>query len=509
MTVSPPRKFTVAVWSVSFAVALFVLGWLALAYDPLSGAMPMATSFAAPHPFVSEMKPPARVEETDDGQRLVASPAYFDARTPTRFDRVTVEAEFDPGDSSLVEIGALATADGRFETIPAFSRLVEELGWSRIADGGLSLYQRTPSYETVDDFLREPPSPERVAFLGDAAEPNWMIPGHQPSPRVRSYSVSLRGAHRFYVYLGEEALDLRLLVQDANRMEGADPVRLAVFATGGDEPLAEVSLPDDGDVSPDSLAGEPRELAIRWTPSHAGFYFVTLDATDDVFVREIATPQTRFGLVGRVYVGDEAGFAGAFGKPWIVFASGRSLEAKAMTAEAMQTLEVGKDGLTLPAPGEVAATALANGPVRIRGLGRGLVLSADGIFAFDADALVPRPLAVKGVTKAEDLDSAGVDYLLTNYAAPAREGTTVVGRFSAETDDLALTREGDYRFVIKFSPVGGRGAVIKDVRFFWERPRITVAAWVRRLLTPSQALQTVDGFGSPRPALADFDESIP
>jgi hypothetical protein len=437
------RDLTQLKWRAG-AVAAAIVALLALAWrhDPADGVLTTTAAWPNPHPYISELKPVARTTTTDGQVKLTGGPAYFDVTPPTPYETVTVEATVDPQDAAAVRLGAMATTDGRFDVRAAYAR-------PGAASEPLATAEATP--------------PATV------------------SGTTITYAVSARGAHRLFarVPVGE-SLHLSLLVQDMNRQAGADGARLTVFKAGSNETVKTVTLNDDGDVAPDWKALPPRELAVDWRPEAAGEYWLAFDGSDDLFIRQVTTPLREFGFLGRLYLGDEVGYNDN-STPATVFVTGRRMQAKAMNAEAVQTIAVAGRGLALPTVGEKEEREL-DGASLVVAPHRGLVLTTDGRITLNATAV--------------SIPSAAIGTAQSRLRATFR------------TDELAMTPNGAYRFVLDVAPgEGGQPVVLSDVRLTWQRQPMSLGAWLLRLCRNDETL--VSGSEPPRSNLEDFDEQIP
>lgn len=483
--------------------ALIALAWH---HDPPSGVLLMTAAWPSSHPYVSELKPVARAVTTETPVSLTGGPVYFDVMPPTPYETVTVEAVIKPQDAAAVRIGAMATADGRFDVSAAYVRPIATLDWPTVASGDLVLQQRERAFASVDDFMASAPTGSALTYPAGAAAG---APSSNASGASMTYAVSARGAHRLYARVPNgESLRLRLLVQDMNRQAGADSARLTVFRAGSNEPMKTVSLEDDGDIAPDWKAQTPRELSVDWRPEAAGEYWLTFDGSDDLFIRQMTTPLREFGFLGRAYLGDEVGYDDD-SAPATVLVTGRRLQARAMNTEAMQTISVAGHGMMLPAVGEKVERNL-EGASLVVVPHRGVVLTTDGRLTLNATVS-----AASGNLDPRDdedaLGQAGIEYILSRTGDVSQHGLGAGEyrlRATFRTDELALTPSGAYRFVIDVTPGdSGRPALLSSVRLAWQREPIPVATWLRRIFTRDEL--PVSGAEPPRSGLEDFDEQIP
>jgi hypothetical protein len=494
---------------------LAVLAWR---HDPITGLLTMDAAWPKAHPKISELKPVARVVSEVDGVRLTGEPVYFDVAPPTPYESVTVEAIVHPNDAAMVELGALATADGRYDIGAAYARAIETLDWPTVASGDLALKQRRQDFLSLDDFLDATTAAAMVYPAGVAAT----TPPAMASSGMRAYAVSARGAHRLFARVpAGERLRLTLTVQDINRQPGADAVKLTVFRAGSDIQLENMTLPDDGNATEDGRATEPRVMNLDWPADEAGEYWMTFDAPDDVFIRQLATPLAEVGFLGRVYFGDEVGYADV-SEPVTCLVSGRRLQARPMRAEALQTISVDGSGMALAAVGAAVDRRL-DGSAFVSVPRRGLVLTTDGRITLGGSP-IEAALTLDRQDDETSLSEDGIDYLLYRTGDLQRldDGSyRLTATFRAA--DLALTSAGAYRFVLNVvmpeeaapasartpapTPALAAPATLDHVRLTWRRSALPPIEWLQRLVRRDVPLTS--GEETPRPDLVDFDEQIP
>ncbi len=480
------------------------------------GSLTADSDLVRPSPFVSEPKPSERLAEPAAGADggwlfpLVDSPLYFDVTPPSRFDSITATVRYANTSGALLEIGALAsTIDEQFELRPGENRLLDTLQWNRVRSGNLTLLERAHSYASVDEFLRRPPSPSRVAVYRAKAAIDYRPADHRPSARSREIEVSLRGRHRLLTYVGGEALNFTFFIQDMNRMEGADPVIVSVYRLGETEPVARSILADDGNTRSDQRSSQLRAAAINLTDPAAGVYQLEFTASNDVFIRKLLTAQSKLVFVDRLYLGDHVGYSDVV-RPITVLVDGQSLTARAAHQESLQTLKVAGSDLVIGEPQTRYSRRLPVGqePLAVLSPRRDILLETDGLFALSAgDYFDPLPFVLNQYTTRSDLDARHIDFILTGYEEPETDGVLNLAQAVFDTDKLALTRDGAYRFAVLAPGVADMQHDLRlaSVEFAFHREPLTWRNALSRLArmfsrrAADEALVLTDG--------ASYDES--
>ncbi|MBI4457380.1 hypothetical protein HY633_00260 [Candidatus Uhrbacteria bacterium] len=420
------------------------------------GSLTVTTDLVHPAPFVSEPKPQGRLADdiTDDAGRtlspLIHHPLYLDLTPPSRFDRVRMTVRYLNTGHGQIELGALASSlDEQYAADVVEQRLIDTLPWSRVESNGLVLLQRVRRYDSIDAFLRKPPDRRAVAATDNAV----VFPTRLDIPAggdSRTIEVSLRGQHRLITYADGAPLALSFIVQDMNRETGEDPVIVSVYRLGESKPLTRVTLDDDGNIGSDQHSSKLRTVSASLSNPAAGAYQIEFTASADIFIRKIVTRQTKLVFAEKIYLGDLIGYSDNI-RPRTVIASGRRLIARTAHTISLQTLAFDGNTLIVDEPNTRFMRDLAGGPAgtAVRVPKGDLLLETDGVFALTpGDLFEPLPYRIQWDTAAAELQRRGIEYVLARYHPPQTvDGLTEA---SAEFDlrRLALTRDGDYRFVI-------------------------------------------------------------
>jgi hypothetical protein len=489
-TVSP--IFKIAVRAAAALVAVATLGYVTSKALVLDGRLSVTTDFATPAPFVSEPKPSGRLappEKDGSGKvssQFVADPLYIDLTPPGRFDTIAMSVRYENAGQPVIELGALGSAiDEQYAHRPAENRLLDALSWSRVSSGELTLLQRNRRYASIDEFLREPPDRTTVATYHAKASFPYVLPDYAPSGVMHEREVSLRGHHRLYAYVKDEPLALTLQLQDMNRQLGADPVVLSVYRDGDDEPVTRTVLEDDGNTQDDQKSSKLRAISVSVPAPASGLYEIEFTANPDVFIRRIATRQRKLVFAGKLYLGDHVGYSDRT-DPITVNALGQLLIMRTPHAESGQSVSVGGAKTTLDQPNLRYKVDLGEraGFVPVVVPKRDVLLETDGVFALDREsAFDPFPMSIEWHTTAADLDSRGIDYVLTSYEPPADDDglKSVEARFDER--ELAKTKEGAFRFVITAPGIGDlhNDVRIASVTFDMRRTPFSLAAAWKKL----------------------------
>jgi len=369
----------------------------------------------------SRLLPLALADDGTSYRSMVEEPVNFDVRLPSGFDTATVTAVVNSS-PSIVELGGLASRETWTNGLrPGWNSILDKLDWPVIRENGLALYQRTPIFKSIADFLVNIPAAGVATYRADATT-LLKLPNYAPLSSDRDYKTAFRGATSIKAYLQNEPLDFRFRVQEVNRHVGADG--FIASATLGGQRVARAVYADDGNDSADGKLSAIRELRIYTEKPLTGIVRIALPANDDVVFRETVTKQQKFVFVNRFYAADNVGYlkdSAAF----TLVTNGRRLYATTAHPEGFQTLSVGSGKLTVddlnkPFTVSAAEAVRKDGVANIVSPYGDIRLETAGFFAFDKNVFFnpdPQPL-----TWETDLDKDGIDYILTSYIPPLKHG---------------------------------------------------------------------------------------
>ena len=449
-----------------------------------TGLLTTASDLSRPAPFISEPKPSDRLKEYIQAEhevthQLIGSPVYVDLTPPSDFSAIDMIVHYTNAGQRVVELGALSSSlDEQFVLKAVENSLLDGLSWPRVASGELTVLQRTHNYTSLDEFFRRPPDRSRIAtFHASADGLPFHIPNYAPLDKDRTVAISLRGSHRMLTYVKDEPLSFSFSVQDMNRQEGADPVFVSVYRDGVDTPMTRVILQDDGNTRDDQRSSSLRTIAVFVPNPEPGLYKIEFTTTADVFIRTLTTRQKKLVFEDHVYAGDHVGYSAEEIPPLVIWTDGKQVSARTAHPESLQTIVVDKKSVQVNQVNTDFVTLTDGGFFPVTLPKRDLLLLGDRVFAFSADEWFdPLPYPIEWFTSKEDLDRAGIDYILMAYEPPAVHGATKTAIAVFDQKKLARTKDGAFRFVIAAPGIADthEDLQIKDVTFTMRRSSISL-----------------------------------
>lgn len=292
------------------SVACIIFGWIAYRYYGVNGEFSYSYYFNTPSALISEFEPAGRAlsreQNTENGdfyQRVVMDPVYFSVDLPSAYPTADVTIEYQNPYQNIVQLGLElddddATWNYAFE--PLENKFIDNSNWPTIENDKYVLLQREPTYESVDDFLDQPPTESEVGTFLTSLEFPFIDPTYQPSPAGTTITTPLRGRHELYTYIKDETLSIEFSYHDINYALGADPLKINVFHAG-----TNVFSQEWGDDGQEGITGasQGQNTAQVMMPGLAeGVYRIVLEANDDIMFTKIESDQHKMVFKGRLHL---------------------------------------------------------------------------------------------------------------------------------------------------------------------------------------------------------------
>jgi len=469
---------TRVIQGIIIAIPIAVFTWLLHQELVPSGTFVVRHTVDETSPFIDRLLPDARVKPVADDlagdavQSVVGDPAFFFVHPHRPFDTVEVEVWFKNYGVPIVELGGLANIEAdAYDLKPLENTVIDQSDWYRIEDQGVVLLQREKTYDSIADFLVDPPRRDQIATYHYTLARPYRIAGYVPSTASRSIEVSLRGFHEFKTYIKDETLQFDFSYMDMNRDEGADPITLVVTNEDGTS-VAQTYQADDGDVSDEARPSALTTLSVSAAGLPEGVYKVEMRAGRDVFFRSISTTQQKMVFLNNLYIGDEVAWhEPAWGARF--WTQAKHLAFTTQHAEGVQEIAVGNTRVNVAAPyARTPVEVGEDGVVRVDIPKSDMIVNTDGHVAFAPEQYFnPDPVRLLYNT---DLDRLDVDYIIARYTPPERVGDWYVARATFDTRTILLNEKA-WKFVLSapgIEELGGR-IDVGNINMTWKRAPLT------------------------------------
>lgn len=456
--------------------AVLLVGFILTRWPP-SGVRTLAFVFDGRSPWFDAFLPAERVmspktwEEGWTGQRILMDPVYASLRAPGSYDGVRILLEMRFWKQPLVELGMLRDPNTfSFEMLPVWSESLSR-GWREVMYGARHGYVR----EDLPDQTIVTADSDHVLVWHATTTPLQAMDHAGPT---KTYEISLRGGHEFYVIPVDGRLDMTLAFQDMNRHAGENTIALRVSQES--ETVWTKTLQTGG-------AQDREATAVFETPIHVGqlkpgVYRVSLVMGDDIFLRRITTNAVHWVVGPRVYLGDTVGYA----KKYLsvpMWTNSQHMVLETFHQEGLQPVRLGMSEAEVEqthraysldrSPGEregAREVTVPRGDLRIVG---------DAFFSFSPQALfLPSP---RRLTDASDPLGEGVQAVITPYIRPI---ATRDGWWRVAVDMRLHPNDERPKLSISAPGVRSREGWV-DIRFAeltYHRSIASFRVWVRGIL---------------------------
>ncbi len=416
-----------------------IFAWLAagtiLAYVIVANSTPVSlkrTISSEELAQISKLSPANRVDYIPEDGRTVAKVnddlVYFTSKMSFSYDNSIATMKFKNPNNEQISVGYKDQNTWHYNSQIIDAPLINGLNWQKIG-GGPYLYQKYATYKTINDFIKNPPGNKTIGVFNydnsDILSPNVALPTYQPANKNTIISTPMRGQSVIYVYLQNEPFKMSFTKQDLNWYADPDVMKISVFKQ--QDKVFDASIDDDGNDSNDHQAGDPQSVDIQnpgpGLPEN-GVYKIVVESSGDSVLTNITTNLHKIVFEGPVYPATNHDvYPGIVQKTQANSLVTNSNGVNVQTYhQALQTVQVGTQNIAITKQNQVYnSTPLSALLTNIVLPKSDVIVNGAGYFAFSPDQFfIPSPYKVLQVNNAEDL--AKVDYVITNYTPPRKEG---------------------------------------------------------------------------------------
>jgi hypothetical protein len=405
----------------------------------------ISRNYSSTKPNTLMLTPKNRINNISGISQQTGNLIYFNSKMPFKFDEAKVKVKFK--NTSLQQqilLGYRDQNEWHYNAQALDSPLLDKLSWSKIGNGPY-LYQKTATYKTTDDFLKNPPQNKIVgtsAYKGEELlKSNTIIPNYQPSTTNTSINVPLRGKTTMYVYLNHEPFNMSFTKQDLNWHSDPDAVKISVYKSK--DKVFDATIDDDGNDTDNQRPGFSQTVNIK-NPGpglpESGVYKILIDAPEDSIITNITTNLHKIAFEGPLYVADNHEVYGGIVKtnPTRLVTNAQSISFRSEHKQS-QIANVDNQVVKITKPGQTFTAKNTNPAANITIPASDMIINGSGYFAFSADQFfIPIPYKILPINSAEDIAQA--DYVLTDYKTPKREGEWLVAEREFDLHDAAMQK---------------------------------------------------------------------
>lgn len=286
------------------------------------------------------------------------------------------------------------------------------------------------------DFFESDLSNKRVGYFNIQPIDLYQIPGYEEMPKTLAFNQTFRGSHLIKVYIAKDRpLDFQFHFIDKNQKEGPDPVRIQ-FLDVNNTIVKDWKLKDDGKTKSDFQQTDLGQTNIFLSGIPTSVYYLSIEATPDIYFTDLKTKNPLFGFVGRLVLAD-------FDQSTELFSSATSYAFLSNRKTGLQMFDIADQTVEILEIAEPVNVAVNPGFYQFTVPKSDLVITMNGLIALHRDV---KPLISQHIEIINPLSDWSVyDYILVGKDWGAKKkktkkGDTIVSR-TFDVNDLAPSKD--------------------------------------------------------------------
>lgn len=293
-------------WRSLLVVLCFaLLGNLAWRYYGVGGTFNLSYNFTSADQLITPFEPHGRaldleqnVDSGDYYQRIVAEPVYFSAHLPSAYPSVDVTIEYQNPSQKIVTLGIQTTDIYPYNFVfqPLENKFADTTTWPQLTNGKYNLYQRNPTYSSVDDFLANPPTNHHVGTYFSPSHLPFIDSTYLANETGFDTTVPLIGQQDLVTYIKDEDLHITFNYEAKLIDTPVSPVTIQVMHLG--KLIQEQSWADV------SAGSHEASLTVPTLPE--GVYDILFITTDATVINHIGSSQHKMVFRNTVHLGTSA-----------------------------------------------------------------------------------------------------------------------------------------------------------------------------------------------------------
>ncbi len=456
-----------------------------------SGVIKFIYNFSHDSPVITNLFPANRmsaINKVKDNdlywQSITEEPVYFKTRLPQTFNKAEVEITYQNSDLPLIQIGLNNQGENEwnYEFKPLENQLLDNLDWFKIESNDRALYQRNKQFLSIDQFLEEKDTLTNFAAYNYEIDRKFIIPNYVPSNSYKVMDKTIRGFHSFYTYIKNEPLDFIFTIQDINRAEGLDELKIKLYNDQGIK-LFEKFVEDDGLISKYDPASAPREIKFYFEGLPEGAYKIELDCEDEIFFRAIKTKQKYLTFIDRLYLVDNPNYSDGFidleYMPTAVYSTIPRLGFYTSHNEGKQLIGVNNEVIEIAEIQKNYFVTPSSMPVYIYAPRNDVKIFGQGLLALTDDMYFnPEIYRLRNIT-----DFSNIDYLITDYTTPSEINGWKVNKVTFDLKNASVVNR-KIRFAISAPELNSLNKQIplKQIRVTFIKEKLSLSEFIDKTI---------------------------
>lgn len=465
-------------------------------YAPL-GKLEVVYDFSKESPFISDLYPELRTDgiEKEDGDYLNTiheDTVYFDLILPRLYKKARVKVVFK-GTSPIFDIGGEKEKDvWAFEMRPLENKIIDQLGWPKIEEGNLTLWQKNKNYNKIHDLIDKSVVKEKIAtYHFNEFNKDIKLDNYEKSNQGTEINYTLRGPHLMYTYIKDEELDFTFNMQDINRAWNEDIANISVYKNKNGEKVYNKVVSIDEDASASNQISSIKEVQIKIPNLEEGIYKVELSTNDDLLTRKIKTKQKLLVFERQLFLAESNEYIASINEnksPITFYNTGNNITIETPHPNSLQTVQINDQNLEIEEVNKkyvLGKDKLSAGEFdTIKSPRSDLYLESNGYFVFSLDnMLYPKPPNI--ITMEPDTNMNEINYIIAKYYEKPKLLENDWREAQAEFDlgDLYIDEDSKIKFLLSAPGLRDSEGEIKisEIKIILEKDPITIQNIISKL----------------------------
>ncbi|MBU0963438.1 hypothetical protein KKC06_00155 [Patescibacteria group bacterium] len=373
-------------------------------------------------------------------------------------NKVDIKLDYSIHGSNNILLG-IKNIDNTISYKPIFNPNLNELSWENIISDDLSLWQKNKKYNSIEDFLSNPPREVyNIISPDNNSEPiiNYAIADYYSNldqsemvaqslmgktfTQDRTFTPYIEGTFNAYTYLTSPGdLQLEVIKVDFNYYEGADPLETTITSST-DKAISNQVITDDGNISANNELGPKQSDIISIQNMPSGLYKIKTGSADSL--TKIILNQPLLVIANSVMIRDDISESI---NQHSIYTNALSIKIPAWHIPASnQTISINDDHILI-----LDSTRLEEAPKIVNLSGDTLnkiVLEKNHLLVQNNDAITgyfsfsensffnPTPLGMKKLNTIEIDAISNYEYLLSSYNPPQEFENNYISQTSFNLD---------------------------------------------------------------------------
>lgn len=381
-------------------------------------------------------------------QIITTSKSKIQLKLPEgKIETIKAALKFKPNINEVI-IGVRGNEKDDFLYQPLYRDTFRDFNWNKVEDSGLTLWQKEKQFNSLKDFIDNPPLDKTIAsyYLNPDKLQELRSDTDKKVKDARTIiETPLRGSHSLLIKVDQNPLIIKTAKQDLNYYDGEDKLKIKVSKEGKN--LAEKTIADDGIVDASRLKLKQQKETITLEEIKPGIYEVNLtdeSKNGDILIIKTEVIQSKVIFKNNIFpLGNT---------PTALWTNISDLNVMTVHDEGLQTVKLdGQHDLKIDQRdkrysfdlAELTGSKASGKIYKLEAPKNDLMIGGDGYFSFSQEAFfLPEIVKTEKLNDLENLDK--VDYLLTGYKLPKKEGDWFTAEAYFDLKDIKVDNDTLY-----------------------------------------------------------------